>query len=89
MRTGFVSAGKNRSLSASEITTHYVLLMLHLQDTKLLFNYFDGDNSGSIDFEEFIQGLRVSITICTHCSCFSLYVYAVYALVCAYMLYML
>ena len=27
-------------------------------DLRFLFEYFDGDRSGSIDFEEFIQGVR-------------------------------
>ena len=41
-------------------------LELNDQNLQLLFNYFDVDGNGVIDFEEFVQGLRVSL--CT-CSC--------------------
>jgi Ca2+-binding EF-hand superfamily protein len=34
-------------------------LELPAQDLQSLFNFFDKDGSGCIDFEEFIQGLQV------------------------------
>ena len=34
-------------------------LVLDKNDLQILFTYFDKDSSGDIDFEEFLQGIKV------------------------------
>ena len=55
----------NKSLSFGEFKKALREMNMQLVDNELhqLFNHFDTDNSGSVDFEEFIQGIRVSCCV--------------------------
>jgi Ca2+-binding EF-hand superfamily protein len=50
----------SRSLDLSEFTKAMRDYMLGFNDTELktLYNYFDIDRSGSVDYDEFIRSLR-------------------------------
>ena len=50
----------DRSLSMSEFKKAIKEMNLNLSDSeaRMLFDHFDSDRSGSINFEEFIQGMR-------------------------------
>jgi Ca2+-binding EF-hand superfamily protein len=70
---------KNHLLSSSEFTKamRETNLGLSQDEINALFQYFDSDGNGSIDFEEFLQGVRVSgyhLVVCySWLICFSLF----------------